>query len=324
MTVPRLLCRSPAKINLHLAVLGRRGDGFHELRTVFQTINFADRVAVELGAEAAGFAVRLVLSGPTSPGISAGGDNLVVRAATLFAESFGLDRPVRIALHKQIPVGGGLGGGSGNAATVLLALRRLTGEPAERVELLPLAAQLGADVPYFLVGGTAWAAGRGDEIVPTVELPRRRLWLVQPAVAASTPAVFRSLAAPPCAGAGDPRVPLALVARQPWEALGRVAGNDLEAAAIATYPEIGAVRERCRRAGCARVWMSGSGSTLVVDGDDGFAVRWAAVDGPAATLRQVETLSRRRLARWSGLGRVSTEPLSTKTDLELPSRGWSW
>jgi 4-diphosphocytidyl-2-C-methyl-D-erythritol kinase len=310
MTVPRLICRSPAKINLHLEVLGRRGDGFHELRTLFQTIDLADRLVVTLGQESGAFGVDLVVRGLTAAAVSAGPENLATRAALAFAEAFGLDRRVHLDLDKRVPVGGGLGGGSANAATVLLALRALTGRPAELGELLPLAAKLGADVPYFLVGGTAWGSGRGDEIVPTPELPQRALWLVVPAVGAATAAVFRALGAAPQVGTGDPRVPLALGEQQPWLALARVARNDLEAPAVATYPEIGAVRERCLRAGGDRVWMSGSGSTLVVDADRHFAARWARTSGPTATLHHVRTLSRRRLARWSGLAAAAGTGLS--------------
>ena len=154
--------RSYAKINLHLQVVGRRADGYHELRTLFQTIDLHDTVGVELGGEGVRLEVRRG-DVPSDEG------NLAVRAALAYVQRWAPHQGVRLWLDKRIPVGGGLGGGSSNAATVLLALQDLLGDPAPVGELWSLARELGADVPYFLLGGTALGVGRGDEVFPVRE-----------------------------------------------------------------------------------------------------------------------------------------------------------
>ena len=206
--------RSFAKINLHLEVAGRREDGYHELRTIFQTVSLCDRIEVSLE----GHGVELRTSGLDVPG---GSGNLAHRAATAFLERWGGAAGVRLHLDKRIPVEGGLGGGSSNAATVLLALRELTGSPGEVAELVPLAVSLGADVPYFLVGGTAYGSDRGDRIERLPDLLEEELLLIFPGGGVSTRTVFESgcsttaaspiLSSRPCAGArfAAPRRPSA-------------------------------------------------------------------------------------------------------------------
>ncbi|MCZ7650775.1 MAG: hypothetical protein M5U13_06255 [Thermoanaerobaculia bacterium] len=134
--------RSPAKVNLHLQVVGRRPDGYHELRTVFQTIDLEDRLLLALGGQG----IEIECDGA---GLPAGGENLAARAAAAFAARFAPGLAVRIRLEKRIPVGGGLGGGSSDAATVLLALRALLGRPGSAADLWEAARELGADVPFF-------------------------------------------------------------------------------------------------------------------------------------------------------------------------------
>ncbi len=144
----RTTFRSFAKINLHLQVVGRRADGYHELVTVFQTVDLSDLLTLELrGAD-----VQLNVSEGDAPG---GEENLAYQAAQEFLQRWAPAAGLRMDLKKRIPVGGGLGGGSSNAATVLLGLQRILGVPASRENLQELASQLGADVPYFLWGGTA-------------------------------------------------------------------------------------------------------------------------------------------------------------------------
>jgi 4-diphosphocytidyl-2-C-methyl-D-erythritol kinase len=269
--------QSPAKVNLHLQVVGRRADGYHELRTLFQSIDLADRVGVSLARDG----IELEVTGAEVP---VGPGNLAWRAAQGFLERWGRSAGVtgvRLRLDKRIPVGGGLGGGSSNAATVLLALQELTRE-------------LGSDVPYFLVGGTAFGCGRGDEVVPLPELPESELLLVLPPVHIATPEVF--------AGVGeltpghlDPRI-MALVQSHSlsWEALSQ-ATNDLEKVVFARWPSLAQTYASLREAGGSPVRLSGSGAVIFArfaqDPGAGLVDR---LPGGCRIVR-VRTLSRDRL-----------------------------
>jgi 4-diphosphocytidyl-2-C-methyl-D-erythritol kinase len=180
---------APAKINLHLEVLGRRADGFHDLETVFQTLDLHDRVTVRLESGEDG--VALTCSDPTLPGDQA---NLAWRAAAaVLAARPGLGR-ITITLEKHLPAGAGLGGGSSDAAAVLRALAVLDARVAG-LDLAALALSLGSDVPFFLVGGTAHATGRGEILTPLPDAPAPAgLTLLMPEGAhLSTPAVFSAL-----------------------------------------------------------------------------------------------------------------------------------
>jgi 4-diphosphocytidyl-2-C-methyl-D-erythritol kinase len=287
----RASLRSPAKVNLHLQVIGRRPDGFHELRTVFQTVDLADEVALELG----GRGVRLEVEGAD---LDAGPDNLAHRAATRFLGRWAPHQGVAITLRKRIPMGAGLGGGSSNAASVLLGLQRLLGEPAPHPDLWLLARELGADVPYFLVGGTALGVGRGDEVIPLPELPERELFLVLPPVHVATAEVFAELGE--LTGKPfEPRI-MALVQRGKlgWGAFVH-ATNDFEAAVFRRWPELAAVHAALQ--GTATVArLSGSGAAL-----------WAMSDEPDAG----ERLSGLRLPVGVRLERVRTV---SRAALHLP------
>ena len=180
---------APAKINLHLEVLGRRADGFHELETVFQTLDLHDRVSVRL--EPGDDAVDLACSDPTLP---ADHGNLAWRAgAAVLAARPGLGR-ISITLEKHLPAGAGLGGGSSDAAAVLRALAALDPRVAA-LDLPALALGLGSDVPFFLVGGTAHATGRGEVLTPLPDAPAPAgLTILMPDGAhLATPAVFQAL-----------------------------------------------------------------------------------------------------------------------------------
>nr|MBA3846538.1 4-(cytidine 5'-diphospho)-2-C-methyl-D-erythritol kinase [Planctomycetota bacterium] len=166
---------APAKVNLHLEVLGRRGDGFHALETIFQTLELADEVSVELVPGPDG--IVLTCDDPTLP---TDARNLAWRAA----EAFRARRPVAgrcdVHLRKRIPAGAGMGGGSSDAAAVLRALSALVSAPPSSDELAAIAAELGSDVPFFLTGGTAHALGRGEIITPLADLPRLPLTVLKP------------------------------------------------------------------------------------------------------------------------------------------------
>lgn len=180
-----------AKINLGLAVLGRRPDGFHELRTVFQTISLADKLHVRLTPGRR--EVRLELKGFDVP---AGIANLAVRAAEAALAECKVRARVDILLDKRIPPGSGLGGASSDAAIVLRAVSLLAGRTLPSDQMLHLAAALGSDVPFFLYGGRALGLGRGEEVYPLPELPRRYCVVFFPGEGMSTAEAYQSLGRP--------------------------------------------------------------------------------------------------------------------------------
>lgn len=244
--------RAPAKINLGLDVLGVRPDGHHAIDTVLQTIDLFDTVTLERGA-APGISIRV--TGSASEGVPEDDTNLAVRAATVLAERTGHAPELAIGLEKEIPAGAGLGGGSSDAAAVLLALARRFAVPDPTRTLVDLAAELGADVPFFLEGGTRRATGKGDRL-ERAEPPAER-WgvLVVPPVVVSTAAAYAwwdeasgSRAAPT---ASDPPIE-----RREW----RSAGNDLEAVVVPRRPEIGRVIELLADGPAAVARMTGTGS----------------------------------------------------------------
>jgi 4-diphosphocytidyl-2-C-methyl-D-erythritol kinase len=244
---------SYAKVNLHLQVVGKRADGFHELRTIFQSVDLADTVEVELAPTGVALAVR-------GADLPAGPENLAHRAAAAFLERWGEGRGARIQLEKRIPMGGGLGGGSSNAATVLRALQALLGEPAPPGELWQVARGLGADVPYFLVGGTALGIGRGDEIVPLPDLPEGELTVALPPDHAAPAQVFADLGEL-TAGHLDAKMGhLVQRGNLGWEAFVH-STNDLEGPVFRRWPELATLHAALGAAG-AVTRLSGSGATL--------------------------------------------------------------
>ncbi len=281
-----------AKLNLHLEVAARRADGFHELRTIFQTIDLADRLDIELTARSGG--VTLEVRGSDLP---ADPTNLAWRAAERFLAAWG--RPgegARVVLHKGIPAGGGLGGGSSDAATVLLALEQLSGREVDPEWRLATARALGADVPFFLVGGTALATGRGDVVQPVPDPPGGALsvWLAIPPLGLPTGEVFAGWRLP-AAGRRDPWLPFARLAGggDPPPLAELVGDNDLEAPAFALRPELGAMYNSLVHSGARRVRMSGSGSTLFALFENTAAAGRAAGALPLGTAwKRVQTLGR--------------------------------
>src|SRR5581483_2736528 len=177
--------RALAKINLDLRVLGKRPDGYHELRTIFQTISLADTIEIAFTPQPK---TSIELEDPH--GIP---DNLVVRAARLVMGAARVHGKVEIRLTKRIPMGAGLGGGSSDAAAVLLALPVLAGRILSLPTLSDLAAQLGSDVTFFLQGGTAVGIGRGSEVFPMPDIPARPGVLIAPGVHVSTADAYRRL-----------------------------------------------------------------------------------------------------------------------------------
>lgn len=173
---------APAKLNLFLHVTGRRADGYHDLQTVFQLLDYGDTLDFETTTEPA------IVLNPSLPGVP-DADNLIVRAARLLQTATGCRRGARIALHKCLPLGGGIGGGSSDAATTLLALNRLWELNLSLDELATLGLQLGADVPVFVRGRSAWAEGVGERLQP-VALGSRNYLILVPPCSVSTARIF--------------------------------------------------------------------------------------------------------------------------------------
>jgi 4-diphosphocytidyl-2-C-methyl-D-erythritol kinase len=249
----RVNLTAAAKVNLTLEVLGKRPDGYHELVTVFQTIDLADRLVLEDADELA--------MTTSSVDVPADGGNLALRAAAALREAAKAERGVRVHLDKRIPVAAGLGGGSSDAAAVLLGLNRLWNLRWPLARLAEVAETLGMDVPFFLRGGLAVGTGRGERLKAVTGVPLA-LVLVNPGTPLSTAAVYgRVTPAMYSSGARTQTMVAALAARRP----ARVAAslyNGLEAAAAGALPQLARMRAALEAAGALGTLMSGSGPTV--------------------------------------------------------------
>ncbi|MEW6138682.1 MAG: 4-(cytidine 5'-diphospho)-2-C-methyl-D-erythritol kinase [Thermodesulfobacteriota bacterium] len=253
----RLRARAPAKINLYLKVLGARDDGYHELETVFQAVDLQDELIIEEGSGPA------VLDVPGFPDLEAE-SNLVVRALRWLEAECGSPLPVRMRLTKRIPVAAGLGGGSSNAAAALLGISTLYGLGLQGEKLLKGAASLGADVSFFLFGGTAVGEGIGERITRVHLSTDYGLLLVNPGFQVSTAAVYREY---------SESLTGALTQGTVWNSLRKlrrvedILHNDLQAPAETLYPMIAEARATLVGEGLPKALMSGSGPTVFGIGD---------------------------------------------------------
>lgn len=253
----RFTLPSFAKINLTLRVLGRREDGYHELDTVFQTISLHDELTFDARDDA-----RLELN-CDAHGIPSDETNLVHRAAVALRERYGVRRGARVELHKKIPAGGGLGGGSSNAAVALMGLARLWEIETERRTLAEIGAALGADVPFFLIGGTALGMGRGTDIHPLADVPQKYLLLITPDINVSTVEAYKSLNAPALTKPLSPaNLTVSRVQAEISGSLHAVLENDFERVIYRLYPEIERARTSLVAAGASRALLSGSGASV--------------------------------------------------------------
>lgn len=254
----RMTLKAPAKVNLYLEVGSRRPDGYHLVRTVLQAVALWDLVTVEV--EGAGGGIELLVEGEAP----SGEENLCHRAAAAFLEATGLGWGVRMRLSKRIPLAAGLGGGSSDAAAVLRGLNHLASEVLGREELLDLAASLGSDVPFFLVGGTALGEGRGERIIPQAQAPPLPLVLANPGKPLSAAEVYRRFDLvggdkPPRRG---PYPMLEYLARGETSRLPDLLFNSLQRAACDLEPTLSALLARAREAGAPGALVSGSGPTV--------------------------------------------------------------
>lgn len=263
--------RAPGKINLFFRVGARQPDGYHEVASLYQALSLYEEVTATETASGAG-AVSLAFTGPIdSSGLPLDGRNLCVRAATLLAEETGHRGGVALTVHKRVPIAGGMGGGSADAAATLLACDELWGTGLGRSGLLPLAARLGADVPFALEGGTAVGTGRGDQLSQALAKGEFHWVLALSEGGLSTPEVYAELdrhrvrhasdLPETCENVAVDAAALQAVRAGDREALAEAMHNDLQAAALKLMPGLAGVLEMGESHGALAGIVSGSGPT---------------------------------------------------------------
>jgi 4-diphosphocytidyl-2-C-methyl-D-erythritol kinase len=252
-TIRRARVRALAKINLDLRVLDKRPDGYHELRTIFQTISLSDRLDLAFTPRrTTGIMLEADVDIP---------DNLVIKASRLCLDELRLTGSVDLRLEKRIPLGAGLGGGSSDAAAVLLALPVLAGGVIPMERLMAIARELGSDVPFFLVGGRAAGVGRGTELYPLPDAASRSALVVAPAIHVSTRDAYDSL------NRGELTTQLLqnkIDSFQAgiWDSSELVGANDFEEAVFRKHPPLRALKQKLIKLGASPAMMSGSGSSV--------------------------------------------------------------
>jgi len=257
MSIRRATIKSLAKVNLDLRVLNRRPDGFHELRTVFQTISLADTIDIEYEPARR---TNISIDDPLAiPG------NLVVKAAQAVLDALKIHARMHFRLRKKIPMGGGLGGGSSNAASVLLALPVLIGR---RLDVRQIAADLGSDVPFFLSGGAAVGIGRGTEVYEMPDLKPEPILVVSSGLHVATGPAYQALGRGLTASDSSSKINefqafvRVLASRHSAVAASPFSANDFEAVVFRQYPLLPTIGRKLSKLGAAGVRMTGSGSAI--------------------------------------------------------------
>ncbi len=280
-----------AKINECLYVLGRRADGYHELRTIFQTIGLHDVLEMSL---LRGGRVELECDDPAIP---AGRENLVWRAVAAARRALGLRNGVHVRLEKRIPVGRGLGGGSSDAAVALVGVERLARGSLAPAERLRIASELGSDVPFFLFGGRAMGIGRGEEIYPLPDAPKRILLVVSPAgIAVNTREAYGWLRAPALTTRGSARK-LNTFCALCWSGQGASLENDFEVPVFRRFPRLARIHRALLRHGAAGAALAGSGSAVFGVFPSPAQARRAAMRFPEDQVFITETVTRQEYLR---------------------------
>ena len=285
-----------AKINLRLDVLGKRADGFHELRTIFQTISLHDEL--RLRASRSG-GVTLTIEGNQPLSAEPVEKNLVFRAVDALRHELRIPGGVELRLKKTIPAGRGLGGGSSDAAAALLGYLRLTRKKLAAARLMEMAAFLGADVPFFLLGGRALGINKGDEIYPLPDTPKLHVLVVSPKeIHVPTPDAYRWLKAKAL------RLTKSAVNHKLWEfcalcwsAQGSGLSNDFERPVFRRHPRLDRIKRELLQRGAAEASLAGSGSAVFGVFPSPAMARRAAVGFPHDQTFVCETVSRDRYAR---------------------------
>ncbi|MGH9690659.1 MAG: 4-(cytidine 5'-diphospho)-2-C-methyl-D-erythritol kinase [Candidatus Acidiferrales bacterium] len=281
-----------AKINLCLRVMGRRPDGYHELRTIFQAISLRDTLELSL-ASSPGITLET-----DDAALPTGRENLVYRAIEAIRSEIGFHRGIRAYLEKRIPVARGLGGGSSDAAAALIGMSRLTEKKIPLERLMRIAAGLGADVPFFLFGGRALATNRGDEIYPLVDAPMRTILVVSPRnIGVSTKEAYQWISEE-LTNRTKPHTIWGFCALC-WS-LPEAVSNDFEEPVFRRYPRLGEIRAGLLQRGAVDAALAGSGSAVFGVFRNPAQARRAAREFPEDSVFLVETLSREKYGRALG------------------------
>ncbi|NLF22022.1 MAG: 4-(cytidine 5'-diphospho)-2-C-methyl-D-erythritol kinase [Lentisphaerae bacterium] len=268
MNAAETVCRvaAPAKINLTLEVLGRRADGYHDIRSILVPVSLADDVELR---ESDGDRLEVVPDDVDTGAIGPAAENLALRAAGLLRRRAGLARRVAIRIVKRIPVGGGLGGGSADAAATLAGLNRLWGLDWPQARLMELAAELGSDVPALVHGGAVCIEGRGERVTPVLDADRRGgdtpgfcVLLVNPGLAISTGEIYRTRAEGLTSSPDSYTITHSALRSGDVEAAATGLFNGLEERVFSKYPVVGRLARQLKTTAAAGVLLSGSGATV--------------------------------------------------------------
>jgi 4-diphosphocytidyl-2-C-methyl-D-erythritol kinase len=293
---------APAKINLWLHIGARQPSGFHDLDTLFCALDLADTVMVQSALPETGIRLETDFAPPLRalPDLGPDADNLAVRAASAFLSRAGLPADLRIRLVKRIPAGGGLGGGSSDAAAVLRGLARLHPGAVPPVGLQHLAADLGSDVPFFVAGRpAARGLGRGVDLLRVAAPPERPVLLVLPTLSILTFDAYQWLAHARARGLAEQPpapAPLNLPDGLTWQAVHEHARNDFEPVIFHRFPELGIIRDLMLRPGARLALLAGSGSALfgVFDHDEAAGAAADAIRAHDPAVRTLVTRTRSR------------------------------
>ena len=288
-----------AKVNLRLEVLGRRADGYHELRTIFQAVSLHDTLVLETRREPG---VELQIEGNWELAGEPGPDNLVYRALDHLGREIAMRGGVRAVLTKRIPVGRGLGGGSSDAAAALVGLLRLTGKRVPAARLAEIASSLGSDVPFFLHGGRALGIGRGDEIYPLRDLSRRTVLVVSPQeITVPTKDAYQWLSEPSQELTNsEAATKLMRFCALCWSPQGGGLSNDFEGAVFPRHSRLAEIKRELLKQGAAEASLAGSGSAVFGIYQHPAKARRAARAFPNDQVFLCSTLSRAEYRRKMG------------------------
>ena len=300
--MPEVRIPAFAKINLRLDILGKRADGYHELRTIFQTLSLHDELRLRASKRPG---ISLTIQGNIALASEPIQKNLVYRAVDAVKRKLKIGGGVEIQLKKRIPAGGGLGGGSSDAVAAMLGYLQLTRKKLPTAQALEIAASLGADVPFFLLGGRALGVNRGDEIYPLQDVPKMHLLVVVPReIRVPTPDAFRWVNAKPLGltkSAIDPK--LLQFCALSWSlpaaagAQGSGLSNDFEGPVFRRHPRLAQIKRGLLQKGATEASLAGSGSAVFGIFPSPAMARRAAVGFPHDQTFVCETLSRDRYAR---------------------------
>jgi 4-diphosphocytidyl-2-C-methyl-D-erythritol kinase len=290
----QIALRSYAKINLGLQIVGKREDGFHEIRTVLQTVDLYDRLQIRL------IKVNHIEFDSDHEALHPS-DNLVVKAVSALNGVLSLKQGYRIHLEKRIPLGSGLGGGSSNAAVTILGMKKLLNLSLSTRQLLEIGGSLGSDVPFFFVGGTALAVGTGSEIYPLEEHAQNHVLLVVPFRRVSTPQAYAKLRLPLTKQSGKSMIPVFCSTYLDSWSCNQFLENDFERVVFRGFPELKRIKRELLKLGALAAGLTGSGSALFGLFDSKSKMLKARNGVASEVFQLIETKTLQRQQYWNCL-----------------------